>query len=63
MRNMKLVDGVIALHGLAKLVLEETGDQALHDDIRNCAERLHIRSIQDDKVNEITKDFIRQVKE
>ena len=63
MRNMKLVDGVIALHDLAKLVLDETGDRALHDDIRNCADILHLRSIQDDKVNEITKDIIKQVKE
>ncbi len=63
MRNMKLVDGVIQLHELAKIVLEETGDRALHDDIRNCADRVHLRSIQDDKVNEITKDIIKQAKE
>lgn len=63
MRNMKLVDGVVALHELAKLVFEETGDKNLHDDIRNCADRLHLRSIQDDKVNEITKDIIKQAKE
>lgn len=63
MRNMKLVDGVVALHKLAELVLEETGDKALHADIKNCAERLHLRSMQDDKVNEITKDIIRQAKE
>ena len=63
MRNMKLVDGVIALHELAKLVLEETGDMNLHNDIRNCADRLHLRSIQDDQVNEITKNIIKQAKE
>ncbi len=63
MRNMKLVDGVVALHELAQLVFDETGDKNLHDDIRNCADRLHLRSIQDDRVNEITKDIIKQAKE
>lgn len=62
MRNMALVDAVIALHEIAKLSLEETGDLNLHDDIRNCAERLHIRSIQDGKISEETQEIIKKAK-
>jgi hypothetical protein len=60
---MKLVDAVIQLHELAVLVLEEIGDQALHNDIRNVADRLHLRSIQDDHVNNITTEIIKQAKD
>lgn len=62
MRNMVLVDAVITLHEIAKLSLEETGDLTLYDDLRNCAERLHIRSIQDSKINDATKDIIKKAK-
>jgi len=62
MRNMALIDAVIVLHEVAKLALEETGDLALYDDIRNCAERLHIRSIQDSKINDVTIDIIKKAK-
>ena len=62
MRNMELIDAVIVLHEIAKLTLEETGDLALYDDIRNCAERLHIRSIQDSKINDATIDIIKKAK-
>ena len=62
MRNMALIDAVIALHEIARLALEETGDLNLHDDIRNCAERLHLRSIQDSKVNDETNDIIKKAK-
>lgn len=63
MRNMALIDAVITLHELAQLALEETGDLNLHDDIRNCAERLHIRSIQDSKISDATNDIIKKAKE
>lgn len=63
MRNMALIDAVITMHELARLALEETGDLNLHDDIRNCAERLHIRSIQDSKINDATNDIIKKAKE
>jgi hypothetical protein len=59
---MELIDAVIVLHEIAKLTLEETGDLALYDDIRNCAERLHIRSIQDSKINDATIDIIKKAK-
>ena len=62
MRNMELIDAVIVLHEIAKLTLEETGDLALYDDIKNCAERLHIRSIQDSKINDATIDIIKKAK-
>jgi hypothetical protein len=62
MRNMALVDAVITLHEIARVALEETGDLNLHDDIRNCAERLHIRSIQDSKINDATNDIIKKAK-
>jgi hypothetical protein len=62
MRNMVLVDAVITLHEIARVALEETGDLNLHDDIRNCAERLHIRSIQDSKINDATNDIIKKAK-
>lgn len=63
MRNMKLVDAVIQLHEIAKLVMDTVEDKNLHDDIRNVAERLHLRSIQDDKINDITHTIIKQAKE
>jgi len=62
MRNMALIDAVIALNEIAKMALEETGDLNLYDDIKNCAERLHIRSIQDSKINDVTKDIIKKAK-
>ena len=45
MRNLKLVDAVIALHDIARLVEEEVGRGLLAEDIRNCADRLHDVSI------------------
>lgn len=63
MRNLNLVDAVIALHDIARLVIEETADKNLHDDIRNCAERLHRLSIQDGKASNITDEIIKQAKE
>lgn len=63
MRNIELVDAVIALHDIARKVLEETANQNLHDDIRNCADRLHILSIEDDRANKIAGEVIKQAKE
>jgi hypothetical protein len=60
---MKLVDAVIQLHEIAKLIMEECGDENLHHDIRNCADRLHLRSIQDGHVNNIVTEIIKQAKE
>jgi hypothetical protein len=63
MRNLKLVDAVIALHDIARLVAEEIGEGNLYDDIRNVADRLHLYSIDDDKANTIAHNIINQVKE
>jgi len=63
MRNLKLIDAVIQLHEIARLVEEEIGDNNLHDDIRNAADRLHLCSIDDDKANTIAQSIIKQVKE
>lgn len=63
MRNLVLVDAVIALHEIARTVAEEVGGGNLHDDIRNCADRLHELSILDSKNSVITQDIINKAKE
>ena len=63
MRNIKLVDLVIALHEIAREVLEETGDSVLSADIRNCADRVHELSIIDGKNSIIADNIINKAKE
>ena len=63
MRNMKLIDAVIALHDISRLVAEEVGPGNLADDIRNCANRLHLLSIADDRANKVATEIIKQAKE
>lgn len=63
MRNIDLVDAVIKLHDIARLVNEEIGPCQLHDDIRNCADRLHVLSIQDNKNSVLANDIITKAKE
>ena len=63
MRNIVLVDAVIALHEIARTVAEEIGVGQLHDDIRNCADRLHELSITDSRNSTITQDIINKAKE
>jgi hypothetical protein len=63
MRNLELVDAVIALHEIARTVAEEIGIGQLHDDIRNCADRLHELSISDSRNSIITQDIINKAKE
>jgi hypothetical protein len=62
-RNIALVDAVIQLHDIARLVSEEIGVGQLHDDIRNCADRLHEFSIVDNKNSTIAQDIITKAKE
>ena len=45
MRNLKLVDAVVALHEIARTVEEDVGHGQLSKDIRSCADRLHEISI------------------
>jgi len=63
MRNLALVDAVVALHEIARTVAEEIGVGQLHDDIRNCADRLHALSIVDNKNSTIVSDIINKAKE
>ena len=63
MRNLELVDAVIALHDIARTVEQEIGRGQLSDDIRNCADRLHELSIVDSRNSTITQDIINKAKE
>lgn len=63
MRNLDLIDAIVALHEIARLVEEEIGVGNLSDDIRNCANRLHEFSLIDNKHSIIVKDIINKAKE
>ena len=63
MRNLAIVDAVVALHEIARTVAEEIGVGQLHDDIRACADRLHRLSLADNKNSKITDDIINKAKE
>ena len=63
MRNIELVDAVIALHDIARTVEKEIGRGQLSDDIRSCADRLHELSLCDAKNSIITQDIINKAKE
>ena len=63
MRNLVLIDAVVALHEIARTVADEVGVGQLHDDIRNCADRLHKLSIFDNRNSIITQDIINKAKE
>ena len=63
MRNLDLVDAVIALHEIAKTVEQEIGRGQLSDDIRNCADRLHEFSLSDSRNSILTQDIITKAKE
>lgn len=63
MRNLKLVDAVVQLHEMARIVFEETNDETLSEYIHNCADQVHLYSIDDDKASIIAQSIIKQVKE
>jgi hypothetical protein len=63
MRNLELVDAVVALHEIARTVEREIGTGSLSEDIRNCADRLHELSLSDNKNSIITQDIIKKAKE
>ena len=63
MRNLELVDAVVALHEIARTVEREVGRGQLSDDIRACADRLHELSIVDGRNSIITQDIINKAKE
>jgi hypothetical protein len=63
MRNLELVDAVIALHEIARTVEREIGHGQLSNDIRKCADRLHELSISDSRNSILTQDIINKAKE
>jgi hypothetical protein len=63
MRNHKLVDGVMALHDIARMVKEETDHMVLHDAIRACANRLHEISIAQYHASQAVTQIINQAKQ
>ena len=63
MRNLKLVDAVVALHEIACVVEEECGTCRTSIEIRRAAEAVHEMSLQDNKNSTIVKDIINKAKE
>ncbi len=63
MRNLELIDAVVALHEIARTVAREVGVGQLHDDIRECADRLHKLSLIDSRNSKLTQDIINKAKE
>lgn len=63
MRNLELVDAVIALHEIARTIEQEIGRGQLSDDVRACADRLHELSLIDSRNSIITQDIINKAKE
>ncbi len=61
-RNLDLVDAVIKLHDIARLVENEVGEGNLSQDIRNCANRLHLLSIEEGRSNRLAEKLIEQAK-
>jgi hypothetical protein len=62
MRDLDLVDAVITLHDVARLVEKHVGRGNLSDDIRNCADRLHLLSIDQGHASNVTDEIIKHVK-
>jgi len=62
MRNIELIDAVIALHDIARLVEAEIGHGKLSDDIRNVADRLHALSVEQNRASHAADEIIKQVR-
>lgn len=63
MRNLKLIDAVVALREIQKLVEEECGTCRVSIEIERCANQLHEMSLQDAKNVVAVKDIINKAKE
>jgi hypothetical protein len=63
MRNLKLVDAVIALHDIRRLVEEECGTCRVSIEIGRCADQLHELSLIDNKSSKIAQGVIEKAKE
>jgi hypothetical protein len=62
MRNLQLIDAVVALHEIARLISEEVGHGQLSDDVRKSADQLHQLSIADSRNTQLTQDIINKAK-
>ena len=62
MRNLALIDAVVALHEIARTVETEVGQGQLSEDIRNCADRLHHLSIAERQWSADADNLINKVK-
>lgn len=62
MRNLVLIDAVIALQEIARLVEEEIGTCRTSIEIRRSADALHVLSLQDNKNSVLTRDIINKAK-
>lgn len=63
MRNLKIVDAVVALHDISITVREETDDQDLSHAIREIADKLHEYSIDQGRASNATDEIIKKAKE
>lgn len=63
MRNLELIDAVVALHEIARTIEHEIGEGQLSSDVRSCANRLHTLSIADNKNSTITTNIINRAKQ
>lgn len=63
MRNLKLIDAVVALHEIARLVEHDVGVGELSQDIRKCADRLHEASVAERQYSVQAIDAINKAKE
>ena len=63
MRNLKLIDLVVALHEIRREVEEECGICKVSIEIERCADQLHQMSLQDAKNVVAVKDIINKAKE
>ena len=62
MRNIEIVDAVVALHDIARTVEREVGRGQLSDDIRKCADILHELSISEREYAIRANDAINKAK-
>lgn len=62
MRNLKLIDAVVALHEIKRLVEEECGICKVSIEIERCAVQLHEMSLQDAKNSILTGQLIQKAK-
>jgi hypothetical protein len=65
MRDLELVDAVITLHEIAGIIarLDHGLAKNLSDDIRNCANRVHVLSIEQGRASNVADEIIKQAKE